>query len=100
MLWTSTQRSAKPADVPGGAPTQTPARRGARSAASSSTQRGTPSSGESGGKQDVVATEVGLPSSTTLSAELHEEVTHRPVPVDIGALPLLRGSPLRLDVST
>ncbi|MBB2903226.1 hypothetical protein FHR75_004068 [Kineococcus radiotolerans] len=43
---------------------------------------------------------MALPSSVTLSAELYEEVPHRPVPVDIGALRLLRGSPLRLDVYT
>ncbi|ABS03813.1 replication protein RepA [Kineococcus radiotolerans] len=89
-LWTTTQRNAKTADpVEAAGPAGKPAtRQGAKAAA------------PRGAKQTAVAAEVALPSSVTLSAELYEEVTHRPVPVDIGALRLLRGSPLRLDVYT
>lgn len=39
-----------------------------------------------------------LPSYVRLSAEFFEEVTTRPVPLDMGALRLLKGSALRLDI--
>lgn len=103
-LWTTTQRSAKTSELEAAAePTAKPAvRRGtkadaAQAAAQSAAQTG---AAQRGAKPTAVTVETSLPSSVTLSAELYEEVTHRPVPVDIGALRLLRGSPLRLDVYT
>lgn len=39
-----------------------------------------------------------LPSSVRLSGEFFREVTEHPVPLDLGALRALRGSPLRLDI--
>lgn len=39
-----------------------------------------------------------LPSYVRLSEEFFEEVTNRPVPLDMTALRLLKGSPLRLDI--
>lgn len=39
-----------------------------------------------------------LPSSVRLSDEFYREVTEHPVPLDLGALRALRGSPLRLDI--
>lgn len=39
-----------------------------------------------------------LPSKVRLSYEFFEEVTERPVPVDLAALRVLRGSPMRLDI--
>lgn len=40
------------------------------------------------------------PSSVTLSQEFYDEVTTRPVPLNLTALRLLSGSPLRLDLYT
>lgn len=40
------------------------------------------------------------PSSVTLSQEFYEEVTIRPVPLNLTALRLLSGSPMRLDLYT
>ncbi|GAB3264161.1 hypothetical protein GCM10027586_20240 [Kineococcus gypseus] len=104
-LWTSTQRSPKATSDSTGAPTGAtrPAGEAAVGIKGATTRRSKPEgkrAGTVGARQDVLAVEVALPSSVTLSAELYEEVTHRPVPVDIGALRLLRGSPLRLDVYT
>lgn len=39
-----------------------------------------------------------LPSSVRLSDEFYREVVEHPVPLDLGALRALRGSPLRLDI--
>lgn len=39
-----------------------------------------------------------LPSTVRLSDEFYREVTEHPVPLDLGALRALRGSPLRLDI--
>lgn len=39
-----------------------------------------------------------LPSTVRLSDEFFKEVTEHPVPLDLGALRALRGSPLRLDI--
>ncbi len=39
-----------------------------------------------------------LPSFVRLSDEFFEEVTNRPVPLDMQALRLLKGSPMRLDL--
>ncbi|MGV9336501.1 replication protein RepA [Nocardia sp. NPDC003726] len=39
-----------------------------------------------------------MPSRVRLSYEFFEEVTQRPVPVDLAALRVLRGSPMRLDI--
>jgi hypothetical protein len=39
-----------------------------------------------------------LPSTVRLSAEFFQEVVQHPVPIDVGALRALRGSPLRLDL--
>jgi hypothetical protein len=39
-----------------------------------------------------------MPSRVRLSYEFFEEVTERPVPVDLAALRVLRGSPMRLDI--
>lgn len=41
-----------------------------------------------------------MPFTVTLSAELYDELVSYPVPLDLGALRLLRASPLRLDVYT
>lgn len=40
------------------------------------------------------------PSSVTLSQEFYEEVTTRPMPLNLTALQLLSGSPMRLDLYT
>lgn len=39
-----------------------------------------------------------MPSTVRLSNEFFDEVTNHPVPLDLGALSLLRGSALRLDI--
>ena len=66
--------------------------------------------GSGGGRMGVASTyqlwsaednpnqRVRFPSTVRLSGDFFDEVTQHPVPLDLGALRALRGSPLRLDI--